>query len=118
MQTHYTIFYFYPTGEYSCIKTEFLFKRQIYNYLMHAYLPLCLLVLVSWIIFWLDEKHTGVRVIIAVVTFIATVFEGSRVAAIAPHASDTKGIDAWVNWTLFFVFFALVEQVRASHFST
>ncbi|XP_059472986.1 glutamate-gated chloride channel-like [Neocloeon triangulifer] len=99
------------TGEYSCIKAEFLLKREIFNYLMHAYLPLGLLVLVSWIIFWLDERATGVRVIVAVVTFIATIFEGSRVASLAPHASDTKGIDAWVNWTLFFVFFALVEQV-------
>ncbi|XP_065351472.1 glutamate-gated chloride channel-like [Cloeon dipterum] len=99
------------TGEYSCVKAAFLLKRVINNYLMHAYLPLSLLVLVSWIIFWLDERSTGVRVIVAVITFIATVFEGSRVTGEAPHASYTKAIDVWVNWSIFFVFFAIVEQV-------
>ncbi|KAF4519883.1 hypothetical protein B566_EDAN005224 [Ephemera danica] len=98
------------TGEYSCLRGEFLFARMLSTWLMHAYLPLGLLVVVSWIIFWLDERAIALRVIVAVIVLVATAAEGARVSASAPPSGHAKAIDSWTSWTLFFVFLTLIEQ--------
>jgi hypothetical protein len=44
------------TGEYSCLAVDLVFKRQFSYYLITIYVPGCMLVIVSWVNFWLDPK--------------------------------------------------------------
>ena len=44
------------TGEYSCLTVDLVFKRQFSYYLITIYVPGCMLVIVSWVNFWLDPK--------------------------------------------------------------
>lgn len=41
------------TGTYSCLRVDLLFKRQFSYYLLQIYIPGCMLVIVSWVSFWL-----------------------------------------------------------------
>ena len=43
-------------GEYSCLRVNLLFKREFSYYLLTIYVPSCMLVIVSWVSFWLDSK--------------------------------------------------------------
>lgn len=49
-------------GEYSCLKVDLLFKRQFSYYLIQIYIPCCMLVIVSWVSFWLDQGAVPARV--------------------------------------------------------
>lgn len=50
------------TGEYSCLKVDLLFKREFSYYLIQIYIPCCMLVIVSWVSFWLDQGAVPARV--------------------------------------------------------
>lgn len=68
------------TGEYSCLTVDLTFKREFSYYLLviitkiitkistktHAlfqtiYVPCCMLVIVSWVSFWLDPNAVPAR---------------------------------------------------------
>ena len=46
----------FSAGEYSCLSVDLVFKRQFSYYLITIYVPGCMLVIVSWVNFWLDPK--------------------------------------------------------------
>lgn len=47
-----------PTGggNYSRLNVQFLLKREVGHYIMDYYVPSILLVVVSWVSFWLDPN--------------------------------------------------------------
>lgn len=49
------------TGEYSCLTVDLVFKRQFSYYLITIYVPGCMLVIVSWVNFWLDPKVNNIK---------------------------------------------------------
>ena len=53
-------------GEYSCLKVELIFKREFSYYLITIYVPCCMLVIVSWVSFWLDQHAIPARVSLGV----------------------------------------------------
>ncbi|KAE8739096.1 hypothetical protein FOCC_FOCC015405 [Frankliniella occidentalis] len=58
------------TGEYSCLKVDLLFKREFSYYLIQIYIPCCMLVIVSWVSFWLDQSAVPARVSLGVTTLL------------------------------------------------
>merc|ERR1719411_937378 len=58
------------TGEYSCLKVELIFKREFSYYLITIYVPCCMLVIVSWVSFWLDQNAIPARVSLGVATLL------------------------------------------------
>lgn len=50
------------SGEYSCLKVDLIFKREFSYYLIQIYIPCCMLVIVSWVSFWLDQGAVPARV--------------------------------------------------------
>ncbi len=44
------------TGTYSCLTVDMGFRRQISYYIITIYIPTFLIVMVSWMSFWLDHK--------------------------------------------------------------
>lgn len=55
-------FVIFFSGEYSCLKVDLLFKREFSYYLIQIYIPCCMLVIVSWVSFWLDQGAVPARV--------------------------------------------------------
>ncbi|XP_046383441.1 glutamate-gated chloride channel-like [Ischnura elegans] len=108
------------TGEYSCLRTEFLFKRLVHHYILHLFLPLGLLVAASWAPFWLDfygedgAPVLGVvgRCLIALLCLLATIIEAARVSTYAPPSSgDARAIDTWTTWCQTFASLVLLEVI-------
>ena len=56
------------TGAYSCLKVVLVFKREFSYYLLTIYVPSCMLVIVSWVSFWLDNRSVPARVALGVTT--------------------------------------------------
>jgi hypothetical protein len=49
-------------GEYSCLTVDLTFKREFSYYLLTIYVPCCMLVIVSWVSFWLNREATNDRI--------------------------------------------------------
>ncbi|GAB6022237.1 hypothetical protein CHUAL_006368 [Chamberlinius hualienensis] len=97
------------TGEYSCLKVDLMFKREFSYYLIQIYIPCCMLVIVSWVSFWLDQHATPARVSLGVTTLLTMATQTSGINASLPPVSYTKAIDVWTGVCLTFVFGALLE---------
>ena len=48
------------TGIYSCLTVDMSFKRQLSYYILTIYVPTLMIVMVSWLSFWLDHKSVSV----------------------------------------------------------
>ena len=44
------------TGEYSCLRVDLVFARELSFYIVTIYVPCFMIVVVSWFSFWLDYK--------------------------------------------------------------
>ena len=49
------------TGNYSCLAAKFRLHRSIGFHLVQSYVPTILIVIVSWVSFWMDVEHVPVR---------------------------------------------------------
>lgn len=56
------------TGVYSCIKVDFTLDRNFSFYLTQMYIPCVMLVIVSWVSFWLDENAVPARTALGITT--------------------------------------------------
>ena len=90
------------TGEYSCLKVELIFKREFSYYLLTIYVPCCMLVIVSWVSFWLDQNAIPARVSLGVTTLLTMSTQTSGINAQLPPVSYTKAIDVWTGVGIIF----------------
>ena len=104
-------------GEYSCLKVELIFKREFSYYLITIYVPCCMLVIVSWVSFWLDQNAIPARVSLGVTTLLTMSTQTSGISAQLPPVSYTKAIDVWTGACQGFVFCALLEFALVNYAS-
>lgn len=94
---------------YDELVINFTFHRHISYYLVRIYMPLILIVVMSFAAFWIDYRSTPARTIMAttivltVVTFIVSI-QGSL-----PPTTSIRSIDIYYVCCFIFVFAALVE---------
>ncbi|KAH9395381.1 Glycine receptor subunit alpha-3 [Tyrophagus putrescentiae] len=104
------------TGKYSCLRVSFFLKREISYYLMTIYIPCLMLVLVSWVGFWIDiKKDLTVRTIIVLSSLLTMTCLVSYMSNSMPSVSYTKRIDVWTGVSLTFVFAALLEMATVNY---
>lgn len=96
-------------GEYSCLRTELVLRREFSYYLLQLYIPSFMLVIVSWVSFWLDKDSVPARVTLGVTTLLTMTTQSSGINAKLPPVSYTKAIDVWIGVCLAFIFGALLE---------
>ena len=97
------------TGEYSCLRTTLTLKRQFSYYLLQLYIPSSMLVIVSWVSFWLDRSAVPARVTLGVTTLLTMTTQSNGINAKLPPVSYTKAIDIWIGVCLALIFGALLE---------
>ena len=72
------------------MKVTLLFKREFSYYLLTIYVPSCMLVIVSWISFWLDSKSVPARVSLGVTTLLTVSTQTAGVNRSLPPVAYTK----------------------------
>lgn len=86
----YFLFLCIITGEYSCLKVDLLFRREFSYYLITIYIPCCMLVIVSWVSFWLDANAVPARVSLGVTTLLTMATQTTGINNSLPPVSYTK----------------------------
>ena len=88
------------TGEYACLRVDLIFKREFSYYLIQYYIPCCMLVIVSWVSFWLDQNAVPARVALGVTTLLTMSTQTSSINQSLPPVSYTKVLFPLYLWTL------------------
>ncbi|XP_042209574.1 glycine receptor subunit alpha-3-like [Homarus americanus] len=96
-------------GNYSCLQAVFELQRNVGYHLVQSYLPTSLIVVVSWVSFWLDVDAIPSRVTLGVTTLLTVCSESSAFRDKTPAVSYVKALDIWMGSCTAFVFLALVE---------
>lgn len=94
-----------------------LFKREFSYYLILIYVPCCMMVIVSWVSFWIDPNSTAARVTLGIITILSMSRQISGINASLPPVSYTKAVDVWTGACLTFVFSALIEFAVVNYVS-
>lgn len=94
---------------YPCIGVSFVLVRSYGYYITQIYVPSLLVVLLSWVNFWLDCEAVPARISLGLLTVLTMTTQSSGARADLPRVSYVKAIDIWMATCLTFVFAALVE---------
>ncbi|EEC07513.1 gamma-aminobutyric acid A recptor, subunit alpha, putative [Ixodes scapularis] len=97
------------SGEYSCLKADFHLQRSLGYHMVQSYLPTVLIVVISWVSFWLDVESIPARTTLGVTTLLTISSKGSGIQSNLPPVSYIKAIDVWMGACTGFVFSALLE---------
>ncbi|ELT93352.1 hypothetical protein CAPTEDRAFT_163108 [Capitella teleta] len=99
----------YSTGNFSALRVNFILKRDIGFYIIQIYIPSILIVILSWVSFWLSLDAVPARISLGVLTVLTMTTQTSGMTSRLPRVSYIKAIDVWLSTCLVFVFSALLE---------
>ncbi|ROI16059.1 Glycine receptor subunit beta [Anabarilius grahami] len=97
------------TGYYTCVEVIFTLRRQVGFYLMGVYAPTLLIVVLSWLSFWINPDASAARVPLGILSVLSLSSECTSLASELPKVSYVKAIDIWMIACLLYGFGSLVE---------
>lgn len=106
-----------PVGVFSFLNVTFTLERQNGYHLIQTYLPTFLIVMISWVSFWLNVDATPARVTLGVTTLLTMTTVASGVRTQLPPVSYIKAIDVWIGACSVMVFGALLEFTLVNYLS-
>ena len=101
-------------GNYSRLSCEIQFVRSMGYYLIQIYIPSSLIVIISWVSFWLNRGATPARVGLGVTTVLTMTTLMASTNAALPKISYVKSIDVYLG-ACFFMVFASLLGITFSH---
>ncbi|XP_055952516.1 glycine receptor subunit alpha-2-like [Argiope bruennichi] len=99
----------YSTGNFTCIEVLFTLERRLGYYLFHTYIPTCLIVIMSWISFWIRADAVPARVTLCVTSLLTLATQHAQSQKSLPPVSYIKAIDIFMSTCTLFVFSSLME---------
>ncbi|XP_076323283.1 glycine receptor subunit alpha-2-like [Tachypleus tridentatus] len=105
------------TGAFSFLNVSFVLERQYGYHLIQTYLPTFLIVMISWVSFWLNVDAVPARVTLGVTTLLTLTTVASGVRTQLPPVSYIKAIDIWIGSCSVMVFGALLEFTLVNYLS-
>ncbi|GIY95517.1 glutamate-gated chloride channel [Caerostris extrusa] len=97
------------SGQFSGLVAHLRFRREIPYYLMEVYLPISLLVIGSWLSFWLDVYAVPARTALGITTILTIITSSRGIKESIPRVSYVKAVDVWIETCTWLVFCALLE---------
>ncbi|TNM98824.1 hypothetical protein fugu_013388 [Takifugu bimaculatus] len=108
----------FTLGKYPKLVLHFALRRNVLFFILETYVPSTLLVVLSWVSFWISQSSVPARTCIGVTTVLTmtTLMMGARTSL--PNANCfIKAIDVYLGICFTFIFGALLEYACA-HFYT
>ncbi|XP_070535022.1 glycine receptor subunit alpha-3-like [Ptychodera flava] len=99
----------------SCLEVFFYLKREMGYYILTNFIPSSLLVILSWVSFWLHLDATAARVALGITTVLTTATQLTIARGSLPEVSYPTAIDVWMTSCMFFVFAALIEFAAVNY---
>merc|ERR1711963_99144 len=104
-------------GNYSCLVAKFHLSRSIGFHMVQSYIPTILIVVISWVSFWMDTDSVPGRTTLGVTTLLTVSSKSAGLNAETPQVSYVKAIDVWMGACTAFIFAALIEFTVVNYLS-
>ncbi|VDO05805.1 unnamed protein product [Rodentolepis nana] len=101
------------TGNYTCLLAKFSIARRLGSYLVTTYIPNILIIMVSWLSFWVSIDAAPARVPLGLMSLLGILTQASSMGSNLPRVSYIKAIDLWLIFSIIFVISVLVEYALA-----
>ncbi|XP_024914348.1 gamma-aminobutyric acid receptor subunit rho-2a [Cynoglossus semilaevis] len=110
--------FYSSTGWYNRLFINFTLRRHIFFFLLQTYFPATLMVMLSWVSFWIDWRAVPARVSLGITTVLtmSTIITG--VNASMPRVSYIKAVDIYLWVSFVFVFLSVLEYAAVNYLST
>lgn len=76
-------------GKFTCIEVKFHLERQMGYYLIQMYIPSLLIVILSWVSFWINMDAAPARVALGITTVLTMTTQSSGSRASLPKVRNT-----------------------------
>lgn len=96
---------------------HFHLQRHMGNFLIQVYGPCCLLVILSWVSFWLNREATADRISLGITTVLTMTFLGLEARTDLPKVPYLTALDFFVFLSFAFIF-ATILQFAIVHYFT
>ncbi|KAK7871802.1 hypothetical protein R5R35_014057 [Gryllus longicercus] len=103
------------TGSYQRLSLSFKLQRNIGYFVFQTYLPSILIVMLSWVSFWINHEATSARVALGITTVLTMTTISTGVRSSLPRISYVKAIDIYLVMCFVFVFAALLEYAAVNY---
>ena len=89
-------------GKFTCIEVKFHLERQMGYYLIQMYIPSLLIVILSWVSFWINMDAAPARVALGITTVLTmtTQSSGSRASLPKVKLLSSYSQDKWTVVTM------------------
>uniref|UniRef100_A0A9J7X799 Gamma-aminobutyric acid type A receptor subunit rho3a n=1 Tax=Cyprinus carpio carpio TaxID=630221 RepID=A0A9J7X799_CYPCA len=103
---------------YNRLYINFILRRHIFFFMLQTYFPTMLMVMLSWVSFWIDRRAVPARVSLGITTVLtmSTIITG--VSASMPQVSYVKAVDIYLWASFLFVFLSVIEYAAVNYFTT
>src|SRR5713226_3176419 len=98
-----------PGFEYSGYTFEFTASRDVQHYILKVLLPLVLIVMMSWTVFWIDPVTSNSQISIAVTSMLTLIAYRFAVDSQLPRLPYMTRLDSFFLTSTILVFFSLIE---------
>ena len=92
-------------------------ERTLGYYLIQLYMPTALIVMLSWISFYINIEAAPARTSLGITTVLTITTLSSSSRSSLPKVSYIKALDIWMFTCLIFVFTALLEYAIVNFLS-
>ncbi|XP_076246745.1 pH-sensitive chloride channel 2 isoform X2 [Calliopsis andreniformis] len=96
-------------GNFSSISITFKLAREMGFFMMDYYIPSILIVVISWVSFWLHMDASPPRIVLGTNTILTFMTLASKVENSLPKVSYIKASEIWFLGCTIFLFAAMVE---------
>ncbi|PIC41149.1 hypothetical protein B9Z55_008670 [Caenorhabditis nigoni] len=103
------------TGSYQRLSLVFQLRRSVGYFIFQTYLPCVLIVMLSWVSFWINHEATSARVALGITTVLTMTTISTGVRQSLPRISYVKSIDIYLVMCFVFVFAALLEYAAVNY---
>ncbi|XP_054610794.1 gamma-aminobutyric acid receptor subunit rho-3a isoform X2 [Dunckerocampus dactyliophorus] len=95
-QPSFGLAFYSSTGWYNRLYINFILRRHIFFFMLQTYFPTMLMVMLSWVSFWIDRRAVPARVSLGITTVLtmSTIITG--VSASMPQVSYVKAVDIYL----------------------
>lgn len=98
-----------PGMQYSGYVFEFIASRNVQHYVLKVILPLVLIVMMSWCVFWTDPTNSSTQFSVAVTSMLTLIAYRFAVDSQLPRLPYMTRLDVFFLISTLLVFFSLIE---------
>src|SRR2546430_8488317 len=98
-----------PSAEYSGYVFEFTAFRNVQHYIFKVILPLVLIVMMSWSVFWIDPTTSSSQISVAVTSMLTLIAYRFAIDSQLPRLPYMTHLDAFILTSTLLAFFSLIE---------